>query len=233
LLILASDPGGPRDGNVYISLTALARRANVPLQDAEQAVEQLSQPEPASRIKDHEGRRLEFIDGGYKLFNFKRYAISAVRSAAGSSGGRPPTTESNPKQTEAYETKGTNEKEKETKPNETENERTADQSFYRPAPRSPDVSRNTDGLHDAAPANPLVGPGQRPKLEAECLALVRAISELTGKDPAEVLALGKRYREGAPTGSLNPATFTDDRLLNTVLDLRKLAKQAQARRDRG
>jgi uncharacterized protein YdaU (DUF1376 family) len=66
------------------------------------------------------------------------------------------------------------------------------------------------------PANPLI---QRVPLERECLALVREVSELTGDDPVEVIAQASGYK-GAATTKINPMTMSDDRLANTVRDLR-------------
>jgi hypothetical protein len=56
-------------------------------------------------------------------------------------------------------------------------------------------------------------------LERECLALVREVSELTGDDPVEVIAQASGYK-GAATTKINPMTMSDDRLANTVRDLR-------------
>lgn len=71
----------------------------------------------------------------------------------------------------------------------------------------------------AAPANPLLGPGDRPRLESECLALVRRMAALTGEDAVDVIARASGY-EGARTTKVNPASMTDDRLINTVRDLK-------------
>ena len=74
-----------------------------------------------------------------------------------------------------------------------------------------------------------MGPGGRVARERECLALVSEAAKLSGEDPAEVMRRGKFYREGAPTGGFNPAAWSNDRLLNTVLDLRELVRQARAK----
>ena len=66
------------------------------------------------------------------------------------------------------------------------------------------------------PANPLI---DRVPLERECLSLVREVSALTGDDPVEVIAQASGYK-GAATTKINPMTMSDDRLANTVRDLR-------------
>jgi uncharacterized protein YdaU (DUF1376 family) len=76
-----------------------------------------------------------------------------------------------------------------------------------------------EGLSTKPPSNPFIPPGGRPSLESECLNLVHRMSELTGEDPLEIIARASGY-EGAKRTKLNPASMTDDRLLNTIRDLR-------------
>ena len=80
-------------------------------------------------------------------------------------------------------------------------------------------------------ANPLVA-GRRVVMEQECRALVEGISKLTGEDPVDVLAEGSHY-EGARRTAINPASMTDDRLANTVRDLRRDLAELNRRRDSG
>ena len=68
-------------------------------------------------------------------------------------------------------------------------------------------------------ANPLMAAGARGKWELECLSLVRRMSALTGEDGATVMARASGY-QGSTRTKLNPASMSDDRLMNTVLDLR-------------
>jgi uncharacterized protein YdaU (DUF1376 family) len=79
-----------------------------------------------------------------------------------------------------------------------------------------------------APANPLV---DRRAYEAEFLALVRELARVTDRDPVEVAREASSY-EGARTSPLNPASMTDDRLANSVLDLRANLQAAKAKADR-
>lgn len=66
-------------GNVYGSVPGLARRANVTLSEAQEALAAFYAPDPHSRTKDSDGRRVEEIDGGWRLINHAKYA--AIRSA--------------------------------------------------------------------------------------------------------------------------------------------------------
>lgn len=88
-----------------------------------------------------------------------------------------------------------------------------------PSPFSVSVKERTDERNERqAAVNPLIS-GERVKWERECLGLVRRMCELTGEDGATVMARASKY-DGARRTKLNPATMTDDRLMNTVLDLR-------------
>lgn len=61
------------EGCVIASLPGLARRAVVPLDDAALAVQKFLAPDPHSTTPDHEGRRIEAIDGGWRLLNHAKY----------------------------------------------------------------------------------------------------------------------------------------------------------------
>jgi hypothetical protein len=47
--------------------------ANVTAEQAEDAIRVLESPDPNSRSPDWEGRRIERVDGGYKLLNYFKY----------------------------------------------------------------------------------------------------------------------------------------------------------------
>lgn len=68
-----------KHGNVYGSIPGLARRANVTLQEAEAALAAFRSPDPYSRTQAEDGRRIEDVDGGWRLVNHGKYA--AVRNA--------------------------------------------------------------------------------------------------------------------------------------------------------
>lgn len=60
-------------GRVFGSIPGLANRARVPLEGAEKAIKAFLSPDPYSRTKDHEGKRIEEIDGGWRLLNHSKY----------------------------------------------------------------------------------------------------------------------------------------------------------------
>lgn len=97
------------------------------------------------------------------------------------------------------------------------------------APYPYPVNKQSIGLSPRASANPLVE-GNRPTLESELLDLVRREAELLNRDPVEVMAEVSHY-EGAKLSKLNPASMTDDRLLNSVLDARARVKRIERERD--
>ncbi|MGN6728602.1 MAG: hypothetical protein ACTHJG_02080 [Rhodanobacteraceae bacterium] len=66
-------------GNVFGSIPGVARRANVSVEEAESALEAFLAPDRYSRTPDQEGRRIEPIDGGWRLINHAKYR--AMRSA--------------------------------------------------------------------------------------------------------------------------------------------------------
>lgn len=62
-----------RDGVVEASIPGLADMARVSLDDALNAIETLSSPDKYSRTKDHEGRRIREVQGGWLLLNHATY----------------------------------------------------------------------------------------------------------------------------------------------------------------
>lgn len=63
---------GP-DGRVAASISGLARRANVPADDAAAAILALSSPDPESRCPDHDGRRIEPAERGWQVLNWAAF----------------------------------------------------------------------------------------------------------------------------------------------------------------
>lgn len=59
--------------HVRASVPGLADAARVTLEQCEEALERLSSPDPYSRTPDCDGRRIEPIDGGWKLINGEKY----------------------------------------------------------------------------------------------------------------------------------------------------------------
>lgn len=62
-----------QDGIVEASVPSLAKRAGVSREECERALTFFLSPDPDSRTKDNEGRRIESIDGGWKLLNHAKY----------------------------------------------------------------------------------------------------------------------------------------------------------------
>lgn len=61
------------DGKVNAAIPGLAAMANVSIEQTENALRILMSPDPYSRTKDHEGRRLAEIDGGWYVLNHQKY----------------------------------------------------------------------------------------------------------------------------------------------------------------
>lgn len=66
-----------RHGEVEASIPGLAKLAGVPVDAAEIAIKKLASPDPYSRTKDHDGRRIEAIDGGWQILNHQKYREKA------------------------------------------------------------------------------------------------------------------------------------------------------------
>ncbi len=62
-----------RNGEVHASVPGLASRAGISLSECEDALECLQSPDKYSRTKDHDGRRIESMDGGWRLLNHGKY----------------------------------------------------------------------------------------------------------------------------------------------------------------
>lgn len=62
-----------RDGIVAASVPGLARQAAVSRQATERALAAFLAPDPDSRTPDHGGRRIEPVDGGWRLLNHAKY----------------------------------------------------------------------------------------------------------------------------------------------------------------
>jgi hypothetical protein len=60
-------------GEVSASLPGLSDFARVSIPDTERALAKLLAPDPYSRTKDHDGRRIQEIDGGWLILNHAKY----------------------------------------------------------------------------------------------------------------------------------------------------------------
>jgi hypothetical protein len=62
-----------RHGRINASIPGLAARAVVSIQETEHALEVFRSPDPYSRTREHEGRRIVDIDGGWMLLNYEKH----------------------------------------------------------------------------------------------------------------------------------------------------------------
>ena len=62
-----------RNGEVHASIPGIAKRAGISLNDCETALESLKSPDPYSRTKESDGRRIADIEGGWALLNHGKY----------------------------------------------------------------------------------------------------------------------------------------------------------------
>lgn len=62
-----------RNGRVWGSVPGLANRARVSVDATRNAIDTFLSPDPDSRTPDFEGRRIEVIDGGWRLLNHEKY----------------------------------------------------------------------------------------------------------------------------------------------------------------
>jgi len=62
-----------QNGFVATSYSGMQRSANVPPKEFADAVKCLESPDPDSRTPDHDGRRLEKVDGGWVVLNYRKY----------------------------------------------------------------------------------------------------------------------------------------------------------------
>lgn len=60
-------------GRVYASIPGLANLARVTVEECESALETFLAPDQYSRTPDNEGRRIEVIEGGWRLLNYELY----------------------------------------------------------------------------------------------------------------------------------------------------------------
>lgn len=60
-------------GRIWASIPGLANRARVPMAATEIAITCFLSPDPYSRTEGNDGRRIEKIDGGWRLINYDKY----------------------------------------------------------------------------------------------------------------------------------------------------------------
>ena len=60
-------------GVIESTMNGVARAARVPEADCRKAIEEFLKPDPESLTTKHEGRRLEVVEGGWRLLNHEKY----------------------------------------------------------------------------------------------------------------------------------------------------------------
>lgn len=70
-----------RNGYVGASLPGLAARARITVPEAEAGMAKFMAPDPYSRSPDHEGRRVELADRGWRLLNHARFRAARDEDA--------------------------------------------------------------------------------------------------------------------------------------------------------
>ena len=68
-----------KNGEVQGSIPGLARMAGVTVEATEKALSKFLSPDPYSRTKDEEGRRIEEIEGGWAMINHAKYRLMASK----------------------------------------------------------------------------------------------------------------------------------------------------------
>lgn len=68
-----------KHGEVHASIPGLAQITGLRVSVVESAIEKFLSPDPYSRTKDDEGRRIEPIDGGWSLLNHAKYRAMASK----------------------------------------------------------------------------------------------------------------------------------------------------------
>jgi len=75
-----------KDGEVHASIPGIAKVADVTLEQCEDALTRFSSPDPYSRTKDFDGRRIEPTEDGWRLLNHEKYrnlmSANDIRSKA-------------------------------------------------------------------------------------------------------------------------------------------------------
>jgi hypothetical protein len=94
------------EGIVEGAIPGFASLARVSILEMQEAVQILSSPDEFSRTPEHEGRRIEVIQGGWRILNYERYRNS-YQSGRGTSAERTRRYRSKKKETKKNGTNGT------------------------------------------------------------------------------------------------------------------------------
>lgn len=70
-----------KNGLVEAARPNIAIRAQISPEDCIKAMEKLCSPDPESKTSDYEGRRVEKVDGGYQILNYRKYREMGMSDA--------------------------------------------------------------------------------------------------------------------------------------------------------
>lgn len=194
----------PVEGATYglctLTIPACASLFRLPVERVRAAYKILASPDQDSRSKEFDGRRIQETEGGWKVLNYGKRRENMLLEAH-----------------REYEASRKREQRSvsgdvRTSPDVSGDGRTPSASA------SASASVVEGGVGETRRANPLMK-GRREVIEGEILKLVGLIHEATGEAQEEILREGQHY-PGARRSAINPASMSDDRLLNTVMDLR-------------
>ena len=94
LVAMSQDPGGPRNGAVFIARKQLAAKMFLSEERLQECLSVLASPDDESRTQDRDGRRIEILPNGFRVLNYGLYhdeandvLLTRLRSEAGRVGG--------------------------------------------------------------------------------------------------------------------------------------------------
>jgi len=206
------------DGYVGASVPGIARAAGVTLEQAREALAKFKEPDPDSRTKTDDGRRIEDADRGFRILNFKEHLDRLSAEKAKTRDRVRKFRERKRQKADGNVTVPVGRRDK--------GEGNRD---VVPAIHHSVVREGVQGEGPRLPANPLIE-GRRPTMERQCYALIREISELEpDRDPTEILieAAGWKDREGNQRSKVRLETMTDDHLIRTLHDLKSIFESAK------
>lgn len=213
LVALSQDPASPRNGTVFIARRQLAAKCFLSTERLDAAVFVLENDDIESRTQARGGRRVESLPNGFRVLNYSLYhdreadrTLSLARSAAGAVGGK---RSGEVRAAQAISSKQT--------PSKPEASREQNEATRLILDKTETRQERKNGHGERSPFLPTSE--DRQKAESEALRLCREIGEINGEDGPAVMAKAANYK-GAERTKINPATMTDDRLLNTLSDLR-------------
>jgi hypothetical protein len=70
LVAMSQDPGGPRNGAVFIARKQLAAKMFLSEERLQECLSVLASPDDESRTQDRDGRRIEILPNGFRVLNW-------------------------------------------------------------------------------------------------------------------------------------------------------------------